>query len=125
MRDVAGLADSGEGKGRETDEVLDNIDYNKLKDYIKQHTTKGQAQAVAIPGQPDEALQRFEDFFCNELKAQHEAVDLFVNMKAAEFKRKLSTYETRLNKLIVETGNDGLTIRRSERYSRLETRIMR
>ena len=40
--------------------VVDNIDYNELKTLIKVHTTRGQAQAIPIPGQEDTALAKFE-----------------------------------------------------------------
>lgn len=68
---------------------LHNIDYNSLKSLIKTHTAKDQATAVAIPGQQDPALKRFEDAFYNELRRQHDRVDLFVLSKADEIARRL------------------------------------
>lgn len=67
----------------------DNVDYNELKNLIKVHTTKDQAQAIAIPGQADSSLERFEALFFNELSNQHDRVDLFVKSKADEIYRRL------------------------------------
>jgi SPX domain protein involved in polyphosphate accumulation len=73
--------------------AADNIDYTELKHLIKANTTRGQGEAVAEPGQPaDEAFQRFEDDFAQELFNQHERVDLFVKSKADEFDRRLREY---------------------------------
>jgi SPX domain protein involved in polyphosphate accumulation len=71
---------------------LHNVDYNSLKHQIKVHTTKDQATtAIAIPGQPDYALRRFEDAFYIELCSQHSRVGLFVTSKADEVSRRLRT----------------------------------
>jgi hypothetical protein len=69
----------------------DNIDYNALKHYIKAHTTKAQAKAIAIPGQRDDNLLRVEDELYLELCRQHDRVDLFVVSKADEISRRLRT----------------------------------
>lgn len=69
----------------------DNIDYNSLKHYIKAHTTKDQATAIAIPGRPNTALTKFEDDFYSELCRQHDRVGLFVSSKADEISRRLRT----------------------------------
>lgn len=71
---------------------LHNVDYNSLKHQIKVHTTKDQATAataIAIPGQQDHALKRFEDAFYLELCSQHNRVGLFVTSKADEISRRL------------------------------------
>lgn len=71
---------------------LHNVDYNSLKHQIKVHTTKDQANAataIAIPGQQDHALRRFEDAFYLELCSQHNRVGLFVTSKADEISRRL------------------------------------
>jgi SPX domain protein involved in polyphosphate accumulation len=70
-------------------QLADNIDYNELKTLIKLHTSKDQAQAIAIPGQVDTALAKFEQAFFTELSDQHDRVDLFVNSKADEISRRL------------------------------------
>lgn len=107
--------------------LLDNIDYNELKHLIREHTTKGQATAISIPGQPDHALARFEEFFCGQLREQHERVDLFVKSKADEFRRRLLDYERKANRLIGdgEDLRETMRGRRGDRLARLETRIMR
>ena len=107
--------------------TTDNIDYNELKHIIREHTTKGQATAISIPGQPDHALARFEEFFCGQLREQHERVDLFVRSKADEFRRRLVDYERKANRLIGDGEDLRETIRgrRGDRLARLETRIMR
>jgi len=46
---------------------------------------------MAIPGQKDMALQRFEDSFFEELAMQHDRVNLFVTSKASEISYRLST----------------------------------
>lgn len=70
----------------------DNVDYNSLKREIKVHTIKDQGTAIAIPGQPDVALSKFEDALFRELVLQHDRVDLFVNSKASEITRRLGTF---------------------------------
>ncbi len=58
---------------------------------IKVHTTKGQAQAIAIPGKDNEAkaLEKFEDELYDELRDQHQRIDLFVQSKSGEITRRL------------------------------------
>lgn len=68
---------------------VDNVDYNELKNLIKANTTKDQGQAIAIPGQADPGLDKFESAFYNELSNQHDRVDLFVKSKADEISRRL------------------------------------
>jgi hypothetical protein len=72
-------------------DYTDNVDYNELKNLVKLHTTKdqGQGQAIAIPGQGDASLLKFEGLFYNELSNQHDRVDLFVKSKADEIHRRL------------------------------------
>lgn len=89
----------------------DNIDYNSLKHFIKANTTRDQAKAIAIPGQPDTHLAKVEDELYNELCAQHDSAGLFVSAKADEITRRLRTFiSTRLHPLprlhiIVDRGN--------------------
>jgi hypothetical protein len=72
--------------------AADNIDYNSLKHHIKAHTTKDQATAIAIPGRPNTALQKFEDEFYEELCRQHDRVGMFVASKADEIARRLRMF---------------------------------
>lgn len=75
-----------------THHLPDNIDYNSLKHYIKVHTTRDQATAIAIPGQPNTALTKFEDEFYAELCRQYDRVDLFALSKADEISRRLRMF---------------------------------
>src|SRR3569833_600976 len=68
---------------------LHNIDYNALKHFIRVHTTKDQATAIAIPGHQDATLRRFEDELYAELCGQHDRVGLFVASNADEIDRRL------------------------------------
>ncbi|KAI1662818.1 hypothetical protein F4813DRAFT_11721 [Daldinia decipiens] len=86
---------------------LHNIDYNSLKHQIKVHTTKDQATAIAIPGQQDHALKRFEDAFYIELCNQHNRVGLFVTSKADEISRRLCHLSDSIHQVIVRCNNDG------------------
>ena len=70
----------------------DNVDYNSLKHEIKIHTRRDQARAIAIPGQADSDLRRFEEGFYEELCAQHDRVDLFVQSKTAEIASRLGAF---------------------------------
>lgn len=81
--------------------AIDNVDYNELKNLIKVNTTKDQAQAIAIPGQTDPVLQKFEAEFFNELANQHDRVDLFVKSKADEIGRRLRMSITTLLTLLI------------------------
>lgn len=70
---------------------IHNVDYNSLKYQIKTHTTKARAAATAItiPGQRDQALQKFEEAFYLELYRQHDRVCLFVSSKCDEIHWRL------------------------------------
>lgn len=46
---------------------------------------------MAIPGQQDPALRKFEDGLYKELCRQHDRLDLFVASKADEISRRLGT----------------------------------
>ena len=72
-------------------------------------------------------MVRFEEFFCGQLRDQHERVDLFVRSKADEFRRRLVDYERKANRLIGDGDDLRETMRgrRGDRLARLETRIMR
>lgn len=69
----------------------DNVDYNDIKHLIKVRTTQGQGQARAIPGSKNEskAFHAFEEELYQELRSQHQRIDLFVQSKAGEVGRRL------------------------------------
>lgn len=77
--------------------ILDNVDYNEIKNLIKVRTTKGHAQAIAIPGKDHEAsdLHKFQGELYVILQEQHQRVDLFVQCKAGEITRRLGAYSER------------------------------
>lgn len=56
------------------------------------NTTRDQGSAIAIPGQADTALSKFENSFFNELFNQHDRVGLFVKSKADEIGRRLREF---------------------------------
>jgi len=85
---------------------LHNVDYNALKYQIKTHTSRDQASAVAIPGQTDFALQRFEDGFYAELCTQHDRVGLFVSSKADEISRRIRHLSGLINRLIARCQSE-------------------
>lgn len=105
---------------------LHNIDYNSLKQQIKTNTTRNQATAIAIPGQTDQALKKFEDAFYVELCAQHERVDLFVTSKADEICRRLARQTSQVESLLLKctTSTRGLTAKRQRRLARLESQVV-
>ncbi|KAK8114168.1 hypothetical protein PG999_006237 [Apiospora kogelbergensis] len=97
---------------------LHNIDYNTLKQLIKVNTTKNQAaSAIAIPGQTDFSLKRFEDTLFHELLLQHSRVDLFVSGKADEIARRLRHLHGLVHILILKcTDSNGVNTRRQKRF---------
>lgn len=103
-----------------------NVDYNELKNLIKVHTTKDQGQAIAIPGQADTALAKFEDVFFNELYNQHDRVDLFVKSKADEIGRRLQFLEKQVIRLLGRlTYNNGkpMSQKRREKFAKYDAQI--
>ncbi|KAH8596353.1 hypothetical protein B0O99DRAFT_651574 [Bisporella sp. PMI_857] len=105
-----------------------NVDYNELKNLIKVHTTKNQgaASAIAIPGQINTALAEFEELFYNELRNQHDRVDLFVKDKYMEIDRRLDYYQTTVVKLLARLPyNNGrpMTHKKRKLFGRYDTQI--
>lgn len=72
--------------------LVDNVDYNEIKQLIKRRTTEDKAHAISIPGKDDGqlALSDFENELYGELCQQYQRIDLFVQSKTGEIKRKLS-----------------------------------
>ncbi|KAK8048743.1 hypothetical protein PG994_010473 [Apiospora phragmitis] len=104
---------------------LHNIDYNTLKQLIKVNTTKNQAaSAIAIPGQTDLSLKRFEDILHHELLLQHSRVDLFVSGKADEIARRLRHLHGLVHFLILKcTDLNGVNSRRQKRFVKYRRQI--
>ncbi|RYP50567.1 hypothetical protein DL768_003963 [Monosporascus sp. mg162] len=98
---------------------IHNVDYNSLKHQIKTHTTKDQATAIAIPGQQDTALKKFEDSFYFELCRQHDRVCLFVSSKCDEIHWRLRHISDQVNRLIFQcTDSRGVTVKRQRRFAK-------
>ncbi|KAJ9156183.1 Xenotropic and polytropic retrovirus receptor 1 [Pleurostoma richardsiae] len=101
---------------------LHNIDYNALKHYIKAHTTKAQAKAIAIPGQRDDNLLRVEDELYLELCRQHDRVDLFVVSKADEISRRLQHLSDQIHRLLLRSK---MTLKRQRKLVKYEREVIR
>lgn len=105
---------------------IHNVDYNSLKHLVKLHTTKGQARAMVIPGQANQALERFETDFYHELQLQHERVDLFVSSKADEISRRLTHLAGLINALILRCsiGRQGYTDKRKRKFLKFQQQVV-
>ncbi|KAL8694717.1 MAG: hypothetical protein Q9218_000643 [Villophora microphyllina] len=102
-----------------------NVDYDDLKRLIKVRTTRSQGDALTIPGCENEAkaLQTFENEFYAEFKDQHQRVDLFVQSKAGEIRRRLAHLDKQVGQMqqrhaLHPTGK--ISVKRLEKYSRAE-----
>ena len=73
--------------------ATDNLDYDDLKQMVKDHTASAPNHPLFIPGQGSEAraTKDIEDEMYGQLLQQHDRVDLFVQSKAGELARKLGT----------------------------------
>lgn len=72
----------------------DNIDYDDIKNFIKERTTPGKGKTIAVPGQPDDKAQGFENDLYLILEEQHSRIDLFVKSKAREIQHRLGEYNS-------------------------------
>ncbi|KAK2615675.1 hypothetical protein N8I77_002413 [Diaporthe amygdali] len=107
--------------------ALHNIDYNSLKHFIKANTTRDQAKAITIPGQPDTHLAKVEDELYNELCAQHDSAGLFVSAKADEITRRLQHLSSQVQRLIARCNDDPerMPRKRQRRFVRLERDVLK
>jgi hypothetical protein len=71
---------------------LDNIDYDNIKQLIKEHTTPSKVKAISIPGQGNETEVHFESLLYSLFQEQHERIGLFVKSKLGEIKRRLGKW---------------------------------
>ena len=67
----------------------DNIDYDDVKRFIKEHTTPTKGKTISIPGRTDEVHVEFENALFHILEDQHQRIDLVVKSKAGEIRRRL------------------------------------
>jgi SPX domain protein involved in polyphosphate accumulation len=102
----------------------DNIDYDYLKDLIKQNTTPGNGKAVSIPGQGATTERAFSDTFFKVLKAQHDRINLFIKSKSGEVERRLDYIGKQLHQLQARRPSAGpeslLPARSIEKYAKID-----
>ncbi|KAI9701534.1 MAG: hypothetical protein M1836_001590 [Candelina mexicana] len=107
-----------------------NVDYNDIKHLIRIRTTRGQAQAISIPGRSDEgqALKEFEDELFTELLEQHDRIGLFVRSKSGEIERRLK----HLHRQVILLGQQDspaararISVRRLGKFSKAEEDVLK
>lgn len=67
-----------------------NLNYNELKQLIKQRTSAGAPSPVPIPGQSDHRWSLLEDELYSILKEQYEHIAMFLCSKYGEIERRLA-----------------------------------
>ncbi|PVH98927.1 hypothetical protein DM02DRAFT_729576 [Periconia macrospinosa] len=101
-----------------------NIDYDYLKDLIKQQTTPGTSKALSIPGQGETAEKAFGDTFYKALNAQHDRISLFIRSKSGEIERRLEHMRRSLEQVQARKAPEGpsgrLPVRVVERYAKID-----
>jgi len=105
-----------------------NIEYEHVKHFIKEHTTPGNGKAVSIPGAGDESAKNTEDDLFNILKEQNERITWFVKSKVGEIKRRLVHLDYQIKKFGSRrpAGSNGqVSLKRLERYGHIETDIIK
>lgn len=81
--------------------TADNIDYDDIKHFIKEHTTPGQGKSVSVPGRGDDKLVEFENALFHILADQHQRIDLFVKSKSGEIQRRLGELDLHAVRVVV------------------------
>ena len=115
----------------ETNHILpttDNIDYEDIKHFIKEHTTPGQGKAVAIPGSTDDNAKHVEDSLFSILRDQEERISWFVRSKVGEIKRRLEHLDHQIKRFAARKAKDAtraVSVKRLERYGHIETDIIK
>ncbi|KAI9811594.1 MAG: hypothetical protein M1827_005343 [Pycnora praestabilis] len=108
-----------------------NVDYNDIKHLIKVRTTRDQAQAISIPGRGNsegKALKDFEDELYAELLEQHQRIDLFVQSKSGEIKRRLNHLQkqvVQLRQSSVASERTRISVKRVEKFARAEEDVLK
>ncbi|WPH00932.1 Hypothetical protein R9X50_00376600 [Acrodontium crateriforme] len=105
-----------------------NIDYNDIKQVIKEQTTPGRGKTISVPGRGDDKLAQLEDSLFAILAEQHHRIDLFVRSKSGEIKRRLGDSEKQLKELsarIAVPAGQRIPVGRLERYGRLENHVLK
>ena len=102
---------------------LDNVDYDELKQLIKERTSKRSTTGpVSIPGQgnTDAAWGQLQDDLFPILSNQHERVNLFTRSKYGEFERRMD-YIDRQARLLTgqKTERFSQPVQNTRRYAKL------
>ncbi|KAK5138366.1 hypothetical protein LTR08_003427 [Meristemomyces frigidus] len=103
-----------------------NIDYDDIKQFIKEQTSNG--KAISVPSRDDETLQDFEKSLFVILADQHQRIDLFVRSKAGEIRRRLDHSRVKLKQLSARpasVADQRIPVGRLERFGRLENDILK
>ncbi|ORX98527.1 hypothetical protein BCR34DRAFT_496053 [Clohesyomyces aquaticus] len=98
-----------------------NIDYDYLKDLIKNQTTPGAGKALSIPGQGEPTEKAFGETFFKVLKAQHDRINLFIKSKSGEIERRLDHISRELLQLQArQAPGTRLPARTIEKYAKID-----
>ncbi|QDS76492.1 hypothetical protein FKW77_005284 [Venturia effusa] len=98
-----------------------NIDYDEIKQLIKENTTPGKGKAVSIPGQGTSAESDFERDLYRILVDEHDRIGLFVKSKSLEIQRRLEHLDRRLRQLELRNKTtEGSRAPRPEKYGKVE-----
>lgn len=99
-----------------------------MKRLIKDRTTPGKGKSVSVPGRGEEKSVDFENTLFVILEDQHHRIDLFVKSKTGEIQRRLDHAKRQLKQLSARkarAAEAGIPIARLERYSRLESDVLK
>lgn len=105
-----------------------NIDYDDIKQLIKERTTPGKGKTISVPGRGDDKLAELEVTLFDILSDQHTRIDLFVRSKAGEIQRRLDHANKQLKQLSsrrVSAADRRIPIGRLERYGKLENDVLK
>jgi len=75
-----------------TDPHIDNIDYNSIKQLIKDNTSPGQGKAVSIPGTGDSVEKDFSNQLFVILNGEHDRISLFIKSRWYEINSRLGKW---------------------------------
>ncbi|KAI9708121.1 MAG: hypothetical protein M1820_004325 [Bogoriella megaspora] len=105
-----------------------NVDYDDIKQLIKDRTTPGCGQALSIPGQGQRSENDFEEVLFGVLTDQHQRINLFVRSKIGEIDRRLARLEDQTRRLNIQLRTvraTKVTAKRLVRYGKLENDVLR
>ena len=104
--------------------ILDNLDYDELKQLIKERTSNIQTNPVSIPGQApsDKRWTNLDKELFPILWDQHERVSLFAKSKYGEIERRLDHVEMQLRQFargVSLVKHDPKPVRQTRRYIKI------